>query len=90
MKIEPLLEELELAADKLGVKLTYEVLGASVGAGGLCKVKGEYRVIIDKRATAGERVATLAKALAELDTSALFLSPTARDAVDRYAGRRAS
>jgi len=79
VKLEPILEELEAAAGKLGVKVTYESLGDSVAGGGLCKVKGEYRVIIEKRGTTGEKVVTLAKALAQLDTEGIFLSPGARD-----------
>ncbi len=83
MKMEPVLEDLEGAAAKLGVKVSYEVLADSVGGGGLCKVKGAYRVIIEKRGTAGEKAVTLAKALAALDTEGVFLSPAARDLVDK-------
>jgi hypothetical protein len=86
--MEPVLEDLEGAANKLGVKVTYENLGDSVGGGGLCKVNGIYRVIIEKRGTAGEKAATLAKALAALDTENVFLSPAARDLVDRYRAAR--
>ncbi len=64
MKPEVTLSKLEDAATQLGVKVSYEVLGAAVGHGGLCKVKGEFRVIIDKRASAEERVTTLAGSLA--------------------------
>jgi hypothetical protein len=84
MKMEPVLSDLETAAAKLGVKVTYEVLAETVGGGGLCKVKGAYRVILDKRATVGEKAVTLAKALAALDTEGVFLTPAARDLVDRY------
>jgi hypothetical protein len=66
MKPEVLLELLETCAEGLGVRVSYEQLGASVGHGGLCRVKGVYRVIIDRRATPGERVATLATALATI------------------------
>jgi hypothetical protein len=85
MKLEPVLEELEGAAEKLAVKVRYEPLATTVGHGGLCKVNGEYRVIIDKRASTAERVATLAKSLGALDTSGLFLSPRARQTLQRYA-----
>src|SRR5690242_4794547 len=68
MKPDVLLELLEATAETLAVRVSYESLHASVGAavghGGLCRVKGEHRVIIDKRATPQERVATLAAALA--------------------------
>lgn len=66
MKAEVLLEQLETTAERLGVKVSYEQLAASVGHGGLCRVKGQYRVIIDKRATPQERVTTLAAALATI------------------------
>jgi hypothetical protein len=61
-----MLEELETVAARLAVKVSYEALAASVGSGGLCRVKGEYRVIIDKRAQTGERIAALAQALGRL------------------------
>lgn len=64
MKPEVLLEHLEQAADRLGIRVSYEQLQSSVVTGGLCKVKGVYRVIIDKRASPEERVSTLATALA--------------------------
>ncbi len=63
MKPDVTLSKLEDAAAQLGVKVSYEVLGAAVGHGGLCRVKGEFRVIIDKRATTDERVTTLAGSL---------------------------
>ncbi len=84
MKLEPILADLEGAAATLGVKVSYDVLTETVGGGGLCKVNGVYRVIVDKRATAGEKAVTLAKALAALDTEGVFLPPAARDLVDRY------
>jgi hypothetical protein len=83
MKMEPVLEDLEAAAGKLGVKVSYEVLSDSIGGGGLCKVKGAYRVIIEKRGTTGEKAVTLARALAALDTEGIFLSPAARELVDK-------
>jgi hypothetical protein len=84
VKMEPVLEELEGAADKLGVKVSYETLAETVGGGGLCKVKGQTRIIIDKRGNAGEKVATLARALAGFDLGGIFLSPRAREIVERY------
>jgi hypothetical protein len=83
MKMEPILEELEAAAGKLGVKVTYEGLAETAFGGGLCKVKGLYRVIIDKRGTPGEKAITLARALAQVGTEGIFLSPAARDLVER-------
>jgi hypothetical protein len=99
MKADVLLELLESAAEQLGVKVSYEQLSASVGyssKGGLCRVKGQFRVIIDKRATAGERVTTLATALSRFDTSDLELPEAVREVLATYdtrnqaAARRAS
>ncbi len=80
-----MLQELESVAEQLSAKVSYENLSATVGHGGLCRVKGQYRVIIDKRASAHERALTLAYSLAQLDTSQVFLSPKVRKIVDYYA-----
>jgi len=95
MKADVLLERLESAAAEVGVKVSYEQLATSVGLGkgGLCRVKGQFRVIIDKRASAAERVATLAGALGRFDAqlAALDLAPEVRDALeDHKPARRAS
>ena len=82
MKSEQMLAELEGAADKLGVRVCYETLAADVGPGGLCKVKGEWRAIIDRRAPSSEKVALLAQALSQFDLDAVFLSPEVRDIID--------
>ena len=78
MKPEILLELLEAAAEQLQVRVSYEPLQTSVVHGGLCRVKGEYRIIVDKRASAEERVTTLATALAQM----LKLKPIQADSPD--------
>ena len=61
------LEELERVAEQLQVKVCYEPMAGLVqGIGGLCKVRGEYRVIIDRRLKPSERVSILADALRRL------------------------
>jgi len=88
MKPEVMLELLESTADQLGIKVSYEPLqtaGLSSGMrGGLCKVKGTFRVIIDKRATNEERMVTLATALAGFDTSELAIPQKVRDLLRTY------
>jgi hypothetical protein len=86
MKPEVLLELLENAADQLGIRVSYEVLQTSVLHGGLCKVKGEYRIIVDKKATAEERVVMLATAIATFETSELELAPKVREVLRTYEG----
>jgi hypothetical protein len=90
MKPEVLLELLESAAEQLKIRVSYEALQTSVVPGGLCKVKGEYRVIVDKRASAEERVSTLAAAIArmvertQIDTTALDLPPKVQEVLRLY------
>ena len=83
MKPEHMTEALEVAAKQLGVSVRYEPLavGGVSGSGGLCKVKGEWWVIIDKKATPSERASVLCEALATFDTDSVFLPPKAREAV---------
>ncbi|MEZ4368644.1 MAG: hypothetical protein R2939_20560 [Kofleriaceae bacterium] len=86
MKPELMLELLEAAASQLAIKVSYESLAASVGHGGLCRVKGQYRVIVDKRATPQERVAIVASALASFDLSELELPAKVREVVRFHEG----
>lgn len=77
-----MLEALEDAATQLEVRVSYEGLSASVGHGGLCRVRGQYRVIIDKRATTEERVATLAQSLGRILAARQAADPAAGTAAD--------
>lgn len=86
---EEMLEALETAAAQLGVKVSYEALQAG-SSGGLCRVKGEYRLIADKKAPIGDRIATLAQGIAQLDWSGLELSPRIQARLRQYQLRRAS
>jgi hypothetical protein len=86
MKPEVLLELLENAADQLNIRVSYEPLQTSVVHGGLCKVKGEYRIIVDKRATTEERVVTVATAVSTFDTTELELSDKVREVLRTYSG----
>ena len=89
-KKESLLSKLEAAAQALGVTVSYESITASIGPGGLCRVKGSYRIIVDRRAAPPERVAVIASSLARLDTSAVELDPAVASAIEPYALSRAS
>lgn len=89
MKPRKLLQELESVAEQMAVRVSYEPLSATVGHGGLCRVKGRYRVIIDKRASEFERAATLAYSLAQLDTEEIRVSRKVREFIDYYRARLA-
>ncbi len=87
MKIADQLQELESVAGKKQIRVSYEPIGGELGAGGLCKVKGEHRVIVDKRATDGEKVTVLATALGRFDLDDVFMSEETRALVDRHRPR---
>lgn len=71
---QTLLEALQALADQLSVAVCYETMGAGVsGTGGMCRVRGQYRVIIDRRLGTRERVQILSTALARFDLEAAGL-----------------
>jgi len=87
MKPEQMTQSLEAVASQLGVRVRYETMtGESMGAGGLCKIRGDWAIIIDKRATPSDRVAILIDALAGFDTSAIEVPKEIDEALT---GRRA-
>ena len=72
MKVTEQLQELEAVAEKLGVKICYEPMtGLISGRAGLCRVRGEYRVIVDRRLKPAERAQIVADALMRFDTDAV-------------------
>jgi hypothetical protein len=85
VKIDETLKELEGVAAKKNIKVTYENIGGELGAGGLCKVKGEHRVIVDKRATDGEKVTVLAQALSRFPLDDVFISDKTREIIEKSA-----
>jgi hypothetical protein len=85
MKIDETLAELEGVAAKKNIKVTYENIGGELGAGGLCKVKGEHRVIVDKRATDGEKVTVLAQALSRFPLEDVFMTEKTRELIEKSA-----
>ena len=83
MKPAQMIEILEAAAGQLAIKVRYEPLppGGSLSGGGLCRVHGEWQLIVDKKASPSDRVAILVDALAGFDTEAVFLPPKLREVV---------
>jgi hypothetical protein len=76
MKVQQQLEALERLADALCVRVSYEPMtGLVQGTGGLCRVRGQYRIIIDRRLKPPERVQILVEALRRFDTNHLALEP---------------
>ena len=82
MKPEQITEALEQAAAHLGIRVRYETMtGDTAGGGGLCKLKGQWCVIIDRKTPASDRAAVLVDALATFNTDDVYLPPQIRDAL---------
>ena len=91
MKVTEQLRELESVAETLGVRVSYEPMtGLVSGAGGMCRVKGEYRVIIDRRLRTSERITLLADALRRFDTARIEMPAVVRRALAGGAGNDAA
>ena len=83
MDTQQLLDELVLAARRLGVEVRSEPFEtpAAMG-GGLCVVRGAHLVLIDQRAPLVDRLRALARALGDLGSEAVYMAPEARELVD--------
>ncbi len=84
-KVADTLKELEDIAEKKAIRITYESIGGELGAGGLCKLKGQWRCIVDKRATDGEKTTVIATSLARFSLEDVFMSEDTRAFIGRHA-----
>ena len=76
---ERLLEELLVAARKLGLRVRVEPFAAQTSsAGGACKILGETLVLIDEAAPVIDQAAALARVLSSHDHESVYLPPEAR------------
>ncbi len=79
MNAQEKLTELEALAGELEVDVSYEPMAGLVqGIGGLCRVRGRYRIIVDRRLKPPERLQVVADALRRFDTEEHFVSPQVR------------
>ena len=79
MTTQEQLTELEALAAKLNIKVCYEPMAGLVqGVGGLCRVKGHYRIIIDRRLKPVERLQIVSDCIRRFDTSELEMTPFIR------------
>jgi hypothetical protein len=67
----------------LGIRVHFEPFKpGAFRRGGLCKVRGETRIVIDAGAPVVEQVATLEEALRKLDLEAVFVPPLIRARIE--------
>ena len=81
-----LLNQLEDLAEKLGIKIRYGDIGVeeSHRTGGLCRVKGQYILIIHSKLTVKEKIGIIIKSLNAFDMSNVYVIPVIREMLDRY------
>ncbi|MCB9556832.1 MAG: hypothetical protein H6707_12065 [Deltaproteobacteria bacterium] len=78
MDSQATLSELEALAKKLDVAVVYDQFtGEGLNGGGLCRVRNQWRVIVERRSSATEKVSVIARALARFDIDRSELSPDA-------------
>jgi beta-phosphoglucomutase-like phosphatase (HAD superfamily) len=83
MDEQHLFDALLQAAEKLGVEVRMEPFETpATTSGGLCLLRGERLVLIDQRALFPDRVLTLARALAELESETVYIVPEARELIE--------
>ena len=79
-----LLEELVRVATRLGVQVRIEPFETPPArGGGRCVVDGREFILIDARAPLGDRLGALAAAMSDLDLEDIYVTPEARDRVER-------
>jgi hypothetical protein len=87
-----IIEELEELTKTFGVQIRHEAIKQEEDlvniVGGLCVLRGKYVLIINSKATAIERINTLATALKHFDLDHIYLRPVFRELLDKIPDQR--
>ena len=83
MDAAAVLAELEQLATKLKVDVRYDRFVGEGVQSGLCRIRGKWRAILERRASPSERASMLARCLARFPLEDTFLSPQVRELVER-------
>lgn len=85
MDEQKILEQLEEAARSLGMEIRYETMKgeSSFSPGGLCRLQGNYLLIINSRASLSEKIRAMAQAVNRFDLSQVYLLPGLRELLER-------
>jgi len=81
-----LLNQLEDLAEKLGILVRDENINIeeSSSSGGLCRIEGEYVLILNSKATVKEKNQVMIKALQQFDLSDIYIKPVIRELLEEY------
>jgi hypothetical protein len=80
-----LLNQLEELAGKLGIEIRYGNIPGedSHRTGGLCRVKGQYVLIIHSRLTVKEKIGVIIKTLKGFEMGDVYVMPVIRELLDK-------
>ena len=79
------LTQLEGLAHTLGIQVRYEKIVEEElsSTGGLCRVKGEWVIIINSKAAINEKIHTLVKSLKNFDLNDIYMKPALRELLEK-------
>ena len=85
MKNSKILSYLEDLAFQLGIEIVNEKLGGTDFSieGGLCKVKGVYKIFLDPTTPIPVQIEILARSLSSFHTEDIYLLPFIRDILEK-------
>ena len=79
------LSQLEGLADKLGIPIRYEKIEDELtGTGGLCRVEGNFILIIHSKADVKEKIQIMIEALRRFDLNDIYVRPALRALLEEY------
>ena len=75
---------LEALAHTLGVEIRYEAMDGenTFSSGGMCRIRDKQVIIINQRASTGDKMRILVKALKCFDLTRIYLRPVLRDLLE--------
>ena len=86
MNEDVLLSQLEDLAEKLGILVRDENINIeeSSSSGGLCRIEGEYVLILNSKATVKEKNQVMINALQQFDLSDIYIKPVIRELLEGH------
>ena len=84
MNTEYLLNQLEELAGRLGIGIRYENVNVEESslAGGFCRIKEKYVLIIQPQATINEKVRIITEALKTFPLGDIYVKPALRELIE--------
>jgi len=79
-----ILSYLEELAEKLEILVRDENINIeeSSSSGGLCRVEGQYVIILNSKATVKEKIQVMIEALQQFDLGDMYIKPVIRELLD--------